>query len=297
MEFEFPDMGLFGIGRKPKTDSDEPSNPQRREALKRGRDLGIGALATYFGGGVGSALAGGRGPIVPWGAKIWDAYPNMLRAIQIINDPELNNLYLGHVMLRETNFADPGQKIIPPKKIPESEMHTPQYWLLAKLALDNRTYTRIANIAAGEKTSKQDVPVLHDKGVLNFAQGMRADLSREQREELLLKALYIGATGSENGANPILDGSYMRRPEVMAKVKEWKEKHNYAPHSNEGNHLSAYLSITLRGSVRNGPLVSLSTLALTNNSRGEKEKIFAASQGDAKKRMGVEAYYIKNKFL
>ena len=161
-------------------------------------------------------------------------------------------------MYPDQEYYDPRGIPTSVRKIPIRDMDTPHYWLLLKINDDGYNYyaDEIGNPGLGVPP-----PPSPPSGVWYFARGLRN--RSPDNESDLLKALYIGATGSPEGAEPILDGTFMRMQSVRDTVRKWKEEHNFAPYSDEGNHLVAYNLNRLReANFEDNELTELSLLAL-----------------------------------
>lgn len=258
-----------------------------------------GLGATMIGG---KAFAGSTPAISPEAYAIWEKYPSMIKVLNLLNEEKATGKYKWH----EIEYLMFPDKTSIPKdvgefnnyvKISGQQFQTPQYWLLLKLIAPRNpeVYDDIFNMKeirgiTNRPTNKNNL------GVWYFGRGLVSQNS--SRESDLLKALYIGATGSENGANAILTGSYMRMPNVQSKVKEWKDKYNYAPFSDEGNHLGAYLKLTIK-QIKDKELVALTLLALAEHYASNERKNVMISVTDNFVKMGMPNYYIDrdNKYI
>ena len=209
--------------------------------------------------------------------RIWKNYPEMQGAIDLINDNVDDGLIM-YAMWPVQEYYDPRGVPTSIDKIPREDMDTPQYWLLLKIW--NNSYNSTFEGERFLDGSNAGIPTLSfddNKGVWYFARGLKSGSSTNESD--LLKALYIGATGSPDGAEPIINGTFMDVPGVREKVREWREEFNFAPHSDEGNHLLAYnLNILRNADFRDKELVELSLGLLGNFFRdvnlSEKERIY-----------------------
>ena len=145
-------------------------------------------------------------------------------------------------------------------KIPTSDMDTPHYWLLLKIW--GNGYNLTFDGRRSLDGSNSGVPTLPPgTGEWYFARGLKSRSSTNESD--LLKALYIAAVGDPAPVEPIINGTFMDAPGVREKVREWKEKYNFAPHSDEGNHLLAYnVNILRKADFRDKELVELSLAML-----------------------------------
>ncbi len=198
--------------------------------------------------------------------RIWANYPEMQGAIDLINDNYVNDESVDDVLIDYAMYPDQGYyspRGIPTSidKISSEDMDTPHYWLLLKIHADD-DYNFFAD-EDGDPGLDVPPPPSPPSGVWYFARGLR-DNSPDNESDLL-KSLYVGATGSPQGAEPIINGTFMNASGVREKVREWKEKYDFAPFSDEGNHLLAYNVNILRNvDFRDKELVELSLLTLAD---------------------------------
>ena len=174
---------------------------------------------------------------------IWANYPEMQGAIDLINEDE-NLRGTGRTMSQFIEYAlYPNQGIsnrnniaITTRKVPREDMRTPQYWLLLKI-YRGRAY----NLIAGRGVPP---PPPSPLAGWYFARGLR-DNSPDNESDLL-KALYIAATGSPEGAEPIINGTFMDVPGVRERAEVWR-RNSPRPDalSQEGAYHLAYLLMTL----------------------------------------------------
>ena len=133
-------------------------------------------------------------------------------------------------------------------------MWTPQYWLLLKI-YEGDDYNIFADEFGNPGLGVPPPPPSPLAGWY-FARGLR-DNSPDNESDLL-KALYIAATGSPEGAEPIINGTFMDVPGVRERVREWK-RNGQTVHSDEGEYLVAYsLNILREANFRDCELVELS---------------------------------------
>lgn len=215
------------------------------------------------------------GDVIPHCARdtIWDGLPRMQAAIDLINDQRSRN-YTDYVMFPNSEFGDIYNRGTTLRKIPREDMATPQYWLLLKKYTGRMylgtgpeefgggreavsiSYDRY--FAAGERLREDPTlikytglhhagipPLAPNTGLWHFARSLM--VTNEEAEADLLKALFIGATGSPDGAQAIIDSSFRDMPNVRAKVREWEKDHDFAPYSDEGNLLAGYVTLALLG--------------------------------------------------
>lgn len=136
----------------------------------------------------------------------------------------------------------------------------PEYWVLFKLGhstLDQSTYNN------DFEELKDDIK---DPGVYHLAASLKTYRNpikqRREAEQHLLKALYYAFHGNDNGATPLLNGSFVNMPEVQKKVQEWEEK-DYRPLDPYHNSMLAYFSETLLDQKpKNEVLAGLSMMLL-----------------------------------
>ncbi len=196
--------------------------------------------------------------------RIWKNYPEMRDVINMINAGKGRN-HLDYALFPNQEISNLRNLPIMTDKIPKDDMGTPQYWLLVRI--DNPG-TRSYNLLFDGRHDHLGVPPLSPHtGVWYFARSLKSRSSTNESD--LLKALYIGATGSPQGAEPIINGTFMNVSGVREKVREWREEYDFAPHSDEGNHLLAYNLNILREAIfpntehfKGRELVELSLLAL-----------------------------------
>ncbi len=196
--------------------------------------------------------------------RIWKNYPQMQGAIDLINRGAFEGL-IDYALYPNQGYYDPRGIPTSVRKIPRGDMDTPHYWLLLKI-LEGDGYNIFAD-NNGEPFLGVPPPPSPPSGVWYFARGLRT--GSPDNESNLLKALYIGATGSPDGAEPIINGTFMNVSGVREKVREWREEYDFAPHSDEGNHLLAYNLNILREAIfpntehfKGRELVELSLLGL-----------------------------------
>ena len=207
---------------------------------------------------------------------IWANYPEMQGAIDLINDDVFEGL-IDYAMYPSQEYSDPRGIPTSIRKIPREDMGTPHYWLLLKIYEDNYNYYADEGGNPGMGVPPPPYP---PSGVWFFAKGLREN--NPDSESDLLKALYIAAVGDPQPVEPIINGTFMDVPGVREKVREW-EKNNFAPHSDEGNHLLAYhVNILRKADFRDKELVELSLAMLDdyfsdiNFADAEKRRLYGA---------------------
>ena len=179
--------------------------------------------------------------------RIWANYPEMQGAIDLINDNYVNDESVDDVLIDYAMYPDQGYyspRGIPTSidKISSEDMDTPHYWLLLKIHADD-DYNFFAD-EDGDPGLDVPPPPSPPSGVWYFARGLR-DNSPDNESDLL-KALYIGATGSPDGAEPIINGTFMNVPGVTERAEEWRRSSpNPNAFSDEGANHFAYLLMTL----------------------------------------------------
>ena len=194
---------------------------------------------------------------------IWANYPEMRDVIDLINEDETlrgtgrtMSEFIKYELYPNRGISNRNNIKITTRKVPREDMRTPQYWLLLKIWGDGYNLT-----FDGERSlddSNAGVPTLPpNTGVWYFARGLRS--RSPDNESDFLKAWYIGATGSPEGAEAIINGTFMDVPGVWQRVRGWSEEFNFAPFSDEGNHLLAYnINILREANFRGCELVELS---------------------------------------
>ena len=284
----------------------EVTMPSRRGLLKG--LLGAGVLAT-----MPFAVAYAQEKLISDEARdrIWANYPEMQDVVDLINEDE-NLRGTGRTMSQFIQYAlYPDQGIsnrdniaITTRKVPIEDMDTPHYWLLLKI------YPRNVFNNSADDNGNPGVgvppPPSPPSGVWYFARGLRDD--SPDNESDLLKALYIGATGSPEGAEPIINGTFAEVPGVRERAEEWRRSSpNPDALSEEGANYYAYLLLTLVDTNEefiNRELVDLSLGMLPEfyndiggNNSEEKELIYrggvASSLTEADRLAGFH-YSIKN---
>ena len=215
---------------------------------------------------------------------IWANYPEMQGAIDLINrnyadDESVDDVLIDYAMYPDQGYYSPRGISTSIDKISSGDMDTPHYWLLLKIHTDDYNFFADAD---GDPGLDVPPPPSPPSGVWFFAKGLRDN--NPDSESDLLKALYIAAVGDPQPVEPIINGTFMDVPGVREKVREWKEKYNFAPHSDEGNHLLAYnVNILRKADFRDKELVELSLAMLDEFFRdfnfadyAEKEQIYGA---------------------
>ena len=208
-----------------------------------------------------------RGWKIPARARdtIWAGYPEMQEAIDLINRGAFIGLTT-YALFPDQGYSDPRNIPTSVKKIRRSEMRTPEYWLLLRLY----GYTELsANGWLGwiseysYKGGDRGIPILPSgTGVSYFAKGLAyasktqgRGYGRGYREETviipspdaeadLLKALYMGARGAPEGADAIVNGSYLGMPTVRTRVMQLLRGEG-KPGGREESYKLAYLYETL----------------------------------------------------
>ncbi len=190
--------------------------------------------------------------------RIWANYPEMQGAIDLINDDVFEGL-IDYAMYPSQGYSDPRGIPTSIRKIPREDIGTPHYWLLLKIYEDNYNYYADEGGNPGMGVPPPPSP---PSGVWYFARGLR-DNSPDNESDLL-KALYIGATGSPQGAEPIINGTFMNVPRVREKVREWRERNQLSSDLDEEEHLLLAYNLNVLRAVRfrDEELVELSLLAL-----------------------------------
>ena len=144
-------------------------------------------------------------------------------------------------------------------KIAREMMGTPQYWLLLRCWLNDDMGVYKA-IFEGTNVSKGVPPLQKGRGVWHFARAL-STVATHSIEADLLRALYIGANGEPNGAEPIINETYQNIHAVQRKVKEWENK-GYTPFSTRGNELLAYLFLTITSRLQDQNLLAISSMMI-----------------------------------
>ena len=213
-------------------------NPSRREILKELLGAGVIAVTPFE-----YVLAQDREQIISDEARnrIWANYPEMQGAIDLINRGAFGGL-IDYALYPNQGYSDPRGIPTSVRKIPRDDMDTPHYWLLLKIH-EGRAYNLIAN-EFGDPGLGIPPPPYPPSGVWYFARGLRT--GSPDNESDLLKALYIGATGSPQGAEPIINRTFMNVPGVEERAEEWRRSSpNPNALSDEGANHFAYLLMTL----------------------------------------------------
>ena len=178
---------------------------------------------------------------------IWANYPEMQGAIDLINrnyedDESVDDVLIDYAMYPDQGYYSPRGIPTSIDKIPTSDMDTPHYWLLLKI-YNTDDYNVFAD-ADGNPGLSVPPPPYPPSGVWFFAKGLREN--NPDSESDLLKALYIGATGSPQGAEPIINGTFAQVPGVRERAEEWRRRSpNPNAWSDEGANHYAYLLMTL----------------------------------------------------
>ena len=174
------------------------------------------------------------------------------------------------------------------------EINKPEYWVLLKLAY-KQVDTNFYATTYGRLRDK-----ISDPGVKHLAFSMYDFIDKQDTtvETELLKALYYGATGSDEGVKPILNNTYVEMPEVQQQVEEWKEKYDYSPFKKEeDNALLAYTTNTLaKNKVKNPYLVSVSFMLLNDyysEKNNKKNKLFGILENNIEVNNNLPTFSIK----
>ena len=161
--------------------------------------------------------------------------------------------------------------------LPDDSIQLPEYWALARATeRPNHAYNPLF---------REQRDNIENEGVFYFARGLTGPRRggfnpitvneyyewEKDREEDLLRALYIGANGSDEAVDAIIDGRFMDDERVIARVQEWEEEYDWNPYSNDDDNkrikLLAYLEKTLDSEPEDPYLAGLSLYALENHSQ------------------------------
>ena len=217
----------------------EMESPSRRNILKGLLGAGVGALVPFE-----HALAQERKKKISDEARnrIWANYPRMQEAIDLINRGAFIGL-IHYALYPDQGYSDPRGIPTSVRKIPTRDMDTPHFWLLMKIY--GNGYNRFFDGTRDLDGSNAGIPTLPpNTGAWYFARGLKSRSSTNESD--FLKALYIGATGSPDGAEPIINGTFAKVPGVGERAEQWR-RNSPRPDalSEEGANYYAYLLMTL----------------------------------------------------
>lgn len=158
-------------------------------------------------------------------------------------------------------------------KANKEDMNKIQYWVLEKIKTRNIDSEFL-------KGGLGIIPPNHDKNpALWHAVRAMTNLAPQEREADLLKSLYIYATGNENGALPLLNGSFMELEEVQNRIPKYKKL--FPERTKEELGETAYLIITLKNTSFQSPNDVAIVLNLISNfyynSNREKYDIYGGT--------------------
>lgn len=175
--------------------------------------------------------------------SIWSGYPEMKRAIDLINN-DIDSGLIDYALFPLQEYYHTRGTPTSIRKIPRDDMGTPQYWLLLKIyGYDYDSYFHGTAYGTSDKRNR-GVPTLPPGiGEWYFARGLTHRSSTNEGD--LLGALYIGAVGDPRGAAPIGDGSYLTMPAVRDRVRKMLERGMHLPKRRKEAYKLGYIYETL----------------------------------------------------
>ena len=206
---------------------------------------------------------------------IWVNYPKMQDAIDLINAGVFSGL-IDYALYPRQGYSSPRGIPTSVDKIAKSDMDTPEYFLLLKIWDPESYIFRPGPDVFGSRGVPSPLP---GTGEWYFAKGLKFDSSTNEND--LLNAFYIGAVGDPAGAEPIIDGSYLKLRPVRRRVMQMMQRGG-VPKGREPVYKLAYLYETLCPQCEPGvyaPDLRIRDRNLTELTAGVLSRIIGAPYG------------------